>query len=64
MTIQDLGSIGELVAALATLATLATLVYLANQVKQAKRDFHESSQRARTEFTMAWGDRAAETQLG
>ena len=60
MTIQDLGSIGELVAAL---ATLVTLVYLATQVKQAKRDFHESSQRARTEFTIGVGDRSAALQL-
>lgn len=60
MTIQDLGSIGELVAAL---ATLVTLVYLATQVKQAKREFHESSQRARTEFTVGMGERAAAQQL-
>ena len=31
MDIQDLGSIGELIAAL---ATLATLVYLATQIRQ------------------------------
>jgi len=61
LTIQDLGSIGELVAAL---ATLVTLVYLATQVRQAKRDFHESSQRARTEFTIGLGERAAAIQLG
>lgn len=61
MTIQDLGSIGELVAAL---ATLLTLVYLATQVRQAKREFHESSQRARTEFTAGLGDRSAAVQLG
>jgi hypothetical protein len=60
LTIQDLGSIGELVAAL---ATLITLVYLATQVKQAKREFHESSQRARTEFTIGLGDRSANLQL-
>jgi hypothetical protein len=60
LTIQDLGSIGELVAAL---ATLATLVYLATQVKQAKREFHESSQRARTEFTHGLADRSAAQQL-
>ncbi len=60
MTIQDLGSIGELVAAL---ATLVTLVYLATQVKQAKREFHESGQRARTEFTVGMGERAAALQL-
>ena len=60
MTIQDLGSIGELIAALATLATLA---YLATQVKQAKREFQESSQRARAEFTVGMGVRAAAQQL-
>jgi hypothetical protein len=60
VTIQDLGSIGELVAAL---ATLATLVYLATQVKQAKREFHESSLRARTEFTVGLGERSAAQQL-
>ena len=60
MTIQDLGSVGELIAAV---ATLATLVYLATQVKQAKRDFHESSQRTRTEFTARVGDHAAVQQL-
>ena len=59
MTIQDLGSIGELVAAL---ATLVTLVYLATQVKQAKREFHESSQRARTEFTAGLAERSAALQ--
>ena len=60
MNIQDLGSIGELVAAL---ATLVTLVYLATQVKQAKREFHESSQRARTEFTVELAERSAALQL-
>jgi len=61
LTLQDLGSIGELIAAL---ATLATLVYLATQVKQAKREFHESSQRARIEFTVELGNRSAAIQLG
>jgi len=60
LTIQDLGSIGELIAAL---ATLVTLLYLATQVKQAKREFHESSQRARTEFTVGVGERSAAQQL-
>jgi hypothetical protein len=60
LTIQDLGSIGELVAAL---ATLVTLVYLATQVKQAKREFHESSERARTEFTAELAERSAALQL-
>lgn len=61
LTIQDLGNIGELVAAL---ATLVTLVYLATQVRQAKREFHESSQWARTEFTVGLGERSAAVQLG
>jgi len=60
LTIQDLGSLGELVAAL---ATLVTLVYLATQVKQAKREFHESSQRARIEFTGGLAERSAALQL-
>ena len=60
MTIQDLGSIGEFIAALATLATLA---YIAIQVNHAKRDFRESSQRARTEFTYRLGVRSADQQL-
>ena len=60
MTIQDLGSIGELIAAL---ATLVTLLYLATQVKQAKREFHESSQRARIEFTVGLAGRSAAQQL-
>jgi hypothetical protein len=60
LTIQDLGSVGELIAAL---ATLVTLVYLATQVKQAKREFYESSQRARAEFTVGMGERAAAQQL-
>jgi hypothetical protein len=60
LTIQDLGSVGELIAAL---ATLVTLVYLATQVKQAKREYHEASQRARTEFTVGVGGRAAAQQL-
>ena len=44
MTIQDLGSIGELVAAI---ATVATLVYLAVQIRQntqaLRGTFHDSS---------------------
>jgi hypothetical protein len=61
LTIQDLGSIGELIAAL---ATLVTLLYLATQVKQAKREFHESGQRARAEFNVGLGERSAAQQLG
>jgi len=40
MTIQDLGSIGELVAAL---ATVATLIYLAAQIRQNTRAMKASS---------------------
>lgn len=40
MTIQDLGSIGELIAAL---ATVATLVYLAAQVRQNTRALRSST---------------------
>jgi len=60
VTIQDLGSLGELVAAL---ATLVTLVYLASQVRQAKREFHETGLRARSEFTTALSERSAGLQL-
>jgi hypothetical protein len=60
MTLQDLGSIGELLAAV---ATLLTLVYLATQVKHAKTQLKESTQQARTAFTMEVGDRSADVQL-
>lgn len=40
MTIQDLGSIGELIAAI---ATVATLVYLATQVRQNTRALRSST---------------------
>ena len=40
MTIQELGSIGELIAAI---ATIATLVYLAAQVRQNTRALHSST---------------------
>ena len=43
MTIQDLGSIGELVAAL---ATVATLVYLAIQIRQNTRTVRTSTYQA------------------
>lgn len=59
MTIQDLGSIGELVAAL---ATLVTLVYLAIQVRHAKQQFQESTQHARTQFTLERSDRTGDLQ--
>ena len=43
MTIQDLGSIGEFVAAI---ATLATLVYLALQIRQNTRSVRASTHHA------------------
>ena len=53
MSISELGSLGEFVAAI---ATLATLIYLAIQVSQAKREFRESTQER-------LADRPAEIQL-
>jgi hypothetical protein len=44
LTIQDLGSIGELIAAIATVATLA---YLALQIRQNTRAIQGSALRAR-----------------
>lgn len=40
MTIQELGSIGELIAAI---ATVATLLYLATQIRQNNRNLREST---------------------
>ena len=40
MSIQDLGAIGELLAAI---ATLATLIYLALQIRQNSRNLQEST---------------------
>ena len=60
MTLQDLGSIGELLAAI---ATLLTLIYLAVQVKNTKQQLSESAQQARTAFTMEVGNRSADVQL-
>ncbi len=60
MTLQDLGSIGELLAAI---ATLLTLVYLAIQVKNTKQQLAESTQQARAAFTMDIGNRSADIQL-
>jgi hypothetical protein len=60
VNIQDLGSIGELVAAL---ATLATLVYLAIQVKHAKQQFQEATQQAQSQFTLERSDRIGDLQL-
>ncbi len=45
MTIQDLGSIGELVAAIATLATLG---YLAVQIRQNTRSMRAAAFQAST----------------
>lgn len=61
MTLQDLGSIGELLAAV---ATLLTLIYLATQVKHAKLQLSESTRQARAAFTMEVGNRSADIQLG
>ncbi len=44
MTLQDLGSIGELIAAL---ATVATLIYLATQIRQSKEQISQSNSLAR-----------------
>ena len=60
MNIQDLGSIGELIAAL---ATLATLVYLAIQVRHAKQQFREATQQAQSQFTLERTDRIGDLQL-
>ena len=46
MTIQELGSIGELVAALATVATLA---YLATQIRYARLAASDTSRQNRAE---------------
>lgn len=43
MSIQDLGALGELVAAF---ATIATLLYLAVQIRQGNRNLHESTSAA------------------
>jgi len=60
MYIQDLGSVGELLAAI---ATLLTLIYLAIHVKNTKQQLRESTQQARTAFTMDVGNRSADIQL-
>ena len=51
MTIQDLGSIGELIAAI---ATVATLVYLALQIRQNTRALHHAAERAIREDANSW----------
>lgn len=48
MTLQDIGSIGELVGAI---ATVATLVYLAVQVRQNSKQMADSARLARFGFT-------------
>ena len=60
MTIQELGSLGELLAAVATLATLG---YLAVQVGQARRELEASQIQARSSFSNESGKWAAEIQL-
>jgi hypothetical protein len=60
LTIQDLGSLGELLAAVATLATLG---YLAVQVGQAKRQIETAQMQARSSFSNDAGRWSAEIQL-
>ncbi len=60
MTLQDLGNLGELLAAVATLATLG---YLAVQVRQAKHQLEASQIQARSAFSTDSGKWAAEIQL-
>ena len=48
MNIQDLGSIGELIAAI---ATVVTLLYLATQIKQSKEQISQSNSLARFNST-------------
>lgn len=63
MTIQDLGSIGEFVAAIATVATLA---YLAFQIRQNTQQLAISARDARTAATssLALGDHNWAVQMG
>ncbi len=51
MTIQDLGSLGELIAAV---ATVATLVYLALQIRQNTRTLRHAAERAVLEDANSW----------
>ena len=53
MNIQNLGSIGKMVAAL---ATLLTLLYLALQVRHVKRQFQTGTHQARSQFPLERGD--------
>jgi hypothetical protein len=52
LTIQDLGSIGELIAALATVATLA---YLAVQIRQNTRSLRASAYQDTVRAANEWG---------
>ena len=54
MTIQDLGSLGELIAAV---ATIAKLVYLALQIRQNTRALRHAAQRAIHEDANSWRDK-------
>jgi hypothetical protein len=61
MTIQDLGSIGELLAAM---ATLATLIYLAIQIRQNTKAVKGSTLNSITQhkqFKIRWSSEIAET---
>ena len=51
MSIQDLGSIGEFIAAI---ATLVTLVYLAMQIRHNTRALHQTSERTIEEHASRW----------
>ena len=51
MTIQDLGSLGEFVAAI---ATVATLIYLAIQIRQNTNEQRNSSRLATTRLITDW----------
>ena len=51
MTIQDLGSIGEVVAAIATVATLA---YLAVQIRQNTRSLRANAYQESVRFANEW----------
>jgi len=51
VSIQDLGSIGELLAAI---ATLATLIYLARQIRQSTDVLEQAARRAVVEDASHW----------
>jgi hypothetical protein len=54
VTIQDLGSVGELIAAIATVATLA---YLALQIRQNTQALRHSTERSILEDANSWRDK-------